>query len=222
MSGWTAWTAWRWQPKGSMLAVGLLCWVFFSHLSGVYLFTSGFLLNRLALSNSSNCPNGSCTLPATHNRAVVLIIDALRFDFISPDPPTPHSPFHHNVLTLPRQLTEKHPSHSFIYHAYADPPTTTMQRIKGITTGSLPTFVDISSNFGGSSIEEDSLIKQLSQAGKKVCIVSVYLRVFFYEIRSVGRIHGRRYLDDRFSKFVRTEYDLSVRLFQCRRFTHRR
>jgi phosphatidylinositol glycan class O len=43
-----------------------------------------------------------------------------------------------------------------------------MQRIKGLTTGSLPTFVDISSNFGATSIEEDSLFLRLKGAGKKV------------------------------------------------------
>jgi phosphatidylinositol glycan class O len=43
----------------------------------------------------------------------------------------------------------------------ADPPTVTMQRLKGLTTGSLPTFADISGNFGGSSIDEDSWVQQL-------------------------------------------------------------
>lgn len=54
---------------------------------------------------------------------------------------------------------------------FSDPPTTTLQRLKGITTGSLPTFIDMGSNFGGSSIVEDSFIGQLSSAGKKVSIV---------------------------------------------------
>jgi phosphatidylinositol glycan class O len=43
-----------------------------------------------------------------------------------------------------------------------------LQRIKGLTTGSLPTFVDIGNNFGGSSIADDSIIKQLRLSGKKV------------------------------------------------------
>ena len=47
----------------------------------------------------------------------------------------------------------------------ADPPTTTMQRLKALTTGSLPTFVDAGSNFASSAIVEDNLIKQLSSAG---------------------------------------------------------
>jgi GPI ethanolamine phosphate transferase 3 subunit O len=149
--------------------LGLLFWVFLVHLAGIYLFTRGFLLTRLSLSDYTTCSNEeSCSLPPTHSRAVFLIIDALRFDFLSPDPPIPISPFHHNVLTLPRDLTASNPQKSFLYNAYADPPTTTLQRIKGLTTGSLPTFVDIGNNFGGSSIAEDSLIKQLGLAGRKV------------------------------------------------------
>ena len=147
----------------------VLLWLALTHAVAIYLFTRGFLLTRLALPDYSTTDNRQ---QRTHTRAVLLIIDALRFDFITPDPPHPPSPFHHNVLTLPRELTEKNPKHSFIFNAYADPPTTTLQRIKGITTGSLPTFVDIGNNFGGSSIEEDSLMKQLKIAGKKVSHLS--------------------------------------------------
>ncbi|KAG6865191.1 hypothetical protein C0991_004562 [Blastosporella zonata] len=82
-------------------------------------------------------------------------------------PPVSASPYHHNILTLPRELTASRPKHSYLFNAYADPPTTTLQRIKGLTTGSLPTFVDIGNNFGASSIAEDSILKQLRLAGKK-------------------------------------------------------
>jgi len=146
----------------------LLLWVFLAHLAGIYLFTRGFLLTRLSLTDLSSCPNADCTIVPTHKRAILLIIDALRFDFVTSNPPDPPSPFHHNILTLPRELTLRHPKQSFIFNAYADPPTTTLQRIKGITTGSLPTFVDIGNNFGGSSIAEDSILKQLKMTGNKV------------------------------------------------------
>lgn len=36
-----------------------------------------------------------------------------------------------------------------------------MQRIKGITTGSLPTFVDVGASFASTAIEEDSIISQM-------------------------------------------------------------
>lgn len=159
----------NWRPRGSTLTITILSWILFLHVAGIYLFTRGFLLTRMALPDiSDSCAN--CTLPATHDRLVLLIIDALRFDFVSPAPPEPHSPYHHSVLTLPRELTAKYPSRSFLFHTFADPPTTTMQRIKGITTGSLPTFIDISSNFGATSIDEDSLVLQLARVGKRVRI----------------------------------------------------
>lgn len=170
--------------------LAFLAWVFSVHVAGIYLFTRGFLLTRLSLSNLSNCPNGECSIPFTHSRAIVLIIDALRFDFITPHPPIPSSPFHHNILTLPRKLSASHPKNSIIYNAYADPPTTTLQRIKGLTTGSLPTFVDMGNNFGGSSIAEDSIMAQLKAAGKRVRIV--YLIVCYTQgILKQGGIHGR-------------------------------
>jgi GPI ethanolamine phosphate transferase 3 subunit O len=148
----------------------ILFYIAFLHFIGIYLFTRGFLLSRLSLSTIADCsPSDSpCTLPPTHKRAILLIIDALRFDFLSPHPPEPHSTYHHNVLTLPRELTAKQPHNSFLFNAYADPPTTTLQRIKGLVTGSLPTFVDMGYNFGGASIAEDSIILQLQQANKTV------------------------------------------------------
>ncbi|KAK7037880.1 GPI ethanolamine phosphate transferase 3 [Favolaschia claudopus] len=151
--------------------LGLLCFVFIIHLAGVYLFTNGFLLTRLSLPDFTSCSDDSCTLRPTHQRAILLIVDALRFDFISPDPPIPASPFHHNILTLPRELTAAKPRNSFLFNAYSDPPTATLQRIKALTTGSLPTFVDIGNNFGGSSIAEDSIIKQLGIAGRKTAFM---------------------------------------------------
>ncbi|GLB42642.1 putative type I phosphodiesterase / nucleotide pyrophosphatase [Lyophyllum shimeji] len=95
-------------------------------------------------------------------------------------PPSPVSPYHHNILTLPRELTATRPGHSFLFNAYADPPTTTLQRIKGITTGSLPTFVDIGNNFAGSEFAEDSILKQLKLAGRTAAFMGddTWLSVF--------------------------------------------
>ena len=37
---------------------------------------------------------------------------------------------------------QDYPQQTALFRFIADPPTTTMQRLKGLTTGSLPTFVD--------------------------------------------------------------------------------
>ena len=176
------------QPRGLFL----LLWVAFIHFAGIYLYTKGFLLTRLSLSEISTCheDDTTCTLPPSHKRVVLLIIDALRFDFLSPNPPSPPSPYHHNVLTLPAQLIAKEPDRSFLFTSFADPPTTTLQRIKGITAGSLPTFIDMGSNFGGYSILEDSIVGQLRKAGKRVSSLSSFLCRAFTIIQTSDRVHG--------------------------------
>lgn len=107
------------------------------------------------------------------DKAVLLVIDALRFDFLAPTEALPSvlSEHFHNVLTLPAELTAKYPGQSLLFNAHADPPTTTLQRLKGITTGSLPTFMDMGSNFAGSAIEEDSWVHQARRAGKTIGFV---------------------------------------------------
>ncbi|TKY84541.1 hypothetical protein EX895_006443 [Sporisorium graminicola] len=130
---------------------------------------------------------GECRLAPTHSKAVVLIVDALRYDFIAPPPPSGSvanesgwspNPHYHNVLTLPAELTAKHgipafadrpgPA-SFVAHFTADPPTTTLQRLKGLTTGTLPTFFEAGANFGSAGtgvgqVNEDNWIAQFKRS----------------------------------------------------------
>jgi len=150
------------------LALVVLTYILLVHLTGLYVFTRGFLLSRVSIPTLAPSYTDTAPIAPTHSKAVVLIIDALRTDFISPHHPIPASPNHHGVLTLPAELSARDPSRSLIFNTYSDPPTSTMQRIKGITTGSLPTFIDISSNFASTAIEEDSIISQLTSSGKKV------------------------------------------------------
>lgn len=53
----------------------------------------------------------------------------------------------------------------------ADAPTTTLQRLKGITTGSLPTFIDVGSNFATPEINEDNIIDQLIGSGQSAVLL---------------------------------------------------
>jgi hypothetical protein len=59
-----------------------------------------------------------------------------------------------------------------LYKAYADPPTTTSQRLKAIITGSLPTFIELGANFESSLVTEDNIISQLkAHPGSKVAVI---------------------------------------------------
>lgn len=148
---------------------------------GILFFGKGFLLTRLVLENKSECrvlPNGTlshieqgCWHPKTFDKAVIILIDALRYDFTVPFQPShdqPQPSFYHDALSVLYETAVDHPRNAFLLPFIADPPTTTLQRLKGLTTGSLPTFIEAGTNFAGSAIDEDNLIRQLTDAGKTV------------------------------------------------------
>ncbi|XP_072269638.1 GPI ethanolamine phosphate transferase 3 isoform X2 [Pyxicephalus adspersus] len=159
-----------------------LAWLSIQFYSGIWLFMSGFLLMRIELSNQSLCSQpphpellsslqqnaASCWFPQRFNKAVIVIIDALKYDFAKYDPANTNPKPYENKLEVIHQLIQSQPRHARLYPFRADPPTTTMQRIKGVTTGSLPTFVDVGSNFASYAIQEDNLIHQMVQNGKRV------------------------------------------------------
>ncbi|GMG39174.1 unnamed protein product [Ambrosiozyma monospora] len=144
---------------------------------GLAFFTRGFLLSRQVLSDQATClsQQGSeqCFQPQHFNKTLMLVIDALRFDFVIPVNESDqgfHTNYHNNFPVLHR-LFEEQPENSLLLKFIADPPTTTSQRLKGLTTGSLPTIIDAGSNFDADTIDEDNLISQFHQHGKKVAFV---------------------------------------------------
>ncbi|XP_060972946.1 uncharacterized protein LOC115725084 isoform X1 [Cannabis sativa] len=74
-------------------------------------------------------------------------------------------------LQVLQELASQNPSSARIFKAIADPPTTSLQRLKGLTTGGLPTFIDVGNSFGAPAIIEDNLIHQLVQNGKRVTMM---------------------------------------------------
>lgn len=99
------------------------------------------------------------------------MIDALRYDFTVPFQAKAgdEQPHHfHDALPVLYETSVNEPRNAFLRPFIADPPTTTLQRLKGLMTGTLPTFIDAGSNFAGTAIDEDNMVEQLFKAGKKV------------------------------------------------------
>ena len=169
--------------KAILKFIAILVFFLALHISGIYFFTRGFLLTRLVLDAKSNCstppvPNHSppsqhqdqCWYPQQFKKAIIVLIDALRYDFTVPYPAS-EAEWYHNAFTTPYTIAHDSPENAFLLKFIADPPTTTLQRIKGLTTGSLPTFIDAGSNFAGTAIDEDNLIQQLVSAGRRIAFM---------------------------------------------------
>nr|XP_034324720.1 LOW QUALITY PROTEIN: GPI ethanolamine phosphate transferase 3-like [Crassostrea gigas] len=109
-----------------------------------------------------------CWMHGGYRRAIVLVIDAMKFEFMRHDNESQENIPYKNKLSIVHHLLSTKPLNSKLYKFLADPPTTTLQRLKGLTTGSLPTFVDAGANFASSEITEDNFIDQLVKQGKVI------------------------------------------------------
>ncbi|CDK27793.1 unnamed protein product [Kuraishia capsulata CBS 1993] len=150
-----------------MFLLGLL------QIIGLAFFTKGFLLSRQVLPFTSNCMDqqgrDQCLKASPFEKTVIVVIDALRFDFVIPVEGSTEP--YHNKLTALYELFQNEPENSLLLKFIADPPTTTLQRLKGLTTGSLPTFIDAGSNFDGDTIDEDNWVSQLYHNERNVAFV---------------------------------------------------
>ena len=202
----------------------LLC-----HMVAVLLFCKGFLLRRVVVQEYSNCSvnpshgfpeypsepvvehpedsevrtsdsDQSCNAyPRRFRRVVWLLVDALRYDFTDYDATLDPVPNYRNKLPFVRDLLRDKPCNTKLFRFVADPPTTTMQRLKALTTGSLPTFIDIGSNFNNYEVTEDNLLNQIRTNGRNVTFIgddtwlglygSLLTRVFDYPSLNVKDLH---------------------------------
>ncbi|XP_030327195.1 GPI ethanolamine phosphate transferase 2 isoform X5 [Strigops habroptila] len=97
--------------------------------------------------------------PPLFKKVVVVLIDALRDDFVFGSKGEQFMPY-------TKQVIEKGTSYSFI--AEAKPPTVTMPRIKALMTGSIPGFIDVIVNLNSPALLDDNLIWQAKTAGKRI------------------------------------------------------
>ncbi|KAK6457676.1 uncharacterized protein RJT20DRAFT_125489 [Scheffersomyces xylosifermentans] len=137
---------------------------------GVGFFTKGFLLSRNVLPDVSECTDdesNTCMEEPRFEKAILLVIDALRFDFVIPVEGSDE--YYHNNFPIIHQLAQK--DNGVLLKFIADPPTTTLQRLKGLTTGSLPTIIDAGSNFDGDAIDEDNWLLQLHKNNKTIAFM---------------------------------------------------
>lgn len=144
---------------------GLLCFLMLLQGSGLYLYSIGFFLTRYEVSMMTT-PTTEAPEPQ-YKRAVLLLVDALRFDFAKYQEDLLEPENFRNKLKVIHETLDTLPEYSRLFEFFADPPTATMQRLKGMTTGSLPTFIDFRDNFNSDAVNEDNLISQLKRQGKK-------------------------------------------------------
>ena len=123
----------------------------------------GILSEHQTDSSSGRVKGDGCWMPRRAEAIAIIVVDALRFDFALQHLPKSVG----SRLNYEKGLRDESSTkagmrgQSQLFKFVADPPTVTMQRLKGLTTGGLPTFADISGSFGGANVDEDSWVQQL-------------------------------------------------------------
>ncbi|CAG9313163.1 PIGO [Blepharisma stoltei] len=147
--------------EGKCKSIAALAFICLISAVGCYYYSLGFFLTRYEIKEKSAKHH---LQPAPQfKRAVLLLVDALRYDFAYKSNVTTN---YANQLTVFEDTLESQRNNSWLFEFVADPPTVTMQRIKGITTGSLPTFIDFRDNFHSNNVDEDNLLTQIQLQNK--------------------------------------------------------
>ncbi|KAJ9601538.1 hypothetical protein L9F63_000281 [Diploptera punctata] len=103
--------------------------------------------------------NGSELYKPSIGRLVLMVIDALRWDFIGDAEGRYNMPYTTSLIKRNKGC---------LFKGQSGPPTVTMPRIKAMTTGTVPSFADVALNLGSSKIMDDNLLLQTRNNGLKL------------------------------------------------------
>ncbi|KAK6354180.1 major facilitator superfamily transporter protein [Orbilia blumenaviensis] len=118
--------------------------------------------------------NGETPAPAQFEKIVFMLVDALRSDFVFGEP----SGFEYTQSLIRSGV-------AIPFTAHATSPTITMPKLKALTTGSIPGFLDLILNFAESDTTstlatQDNWLAQIKQSGKKLIMFGddTWLKLF--------------------------------------------
>lgn len=141
-----------------------LCFILSFHVGGFLLFTRGFFPKKLLLPGYGRYfPNHDSEFPdPVFNKLVFIVIDAMRSDFMFG--PSSNMPNVHGMIES---------GYGVPFTAFSTPPTVTLPRIKGLTSGSTPNFLDAILNIAEDDTSstlsgQDTWLYQLKQQGKSI------------------------------------------------------
>ncbi|CAK5090135.1 unnamed protein product [Meloidogyne enterolobii] len=153
-----------------------------SYTISLFIFQKGLLVKRHVLPLKSSCldivSEENCWIKPKYNKSILLIIDALRFDFIFPyencmgkQQLKGDEKYYHGQMPKIARLLREQPGNALLFPFISDAPTTTFQRIKALVTGSVPAFIEAGDNFDGTKISEDNILDQLLTRGKNATLL---------------------------------------------------
>lgn len=123
-----------------------------TYLCVCYIFFISFFPISPALSGFNSPVNVTSNDPK-FDKFIMMVVDAMRPDMVT------KMNFTNNLIKNGKAK---------MFHAHAHPPTVTMPRLKALTSGEMPIFLDIIHNLDSTKFEHDNWIQQMKFKGKKI------------------------------------------------------
>lgn len=129
----------------------------------------GFLKPKILLPNRTQ-PDLVSDLQPNDHKVILLLVDALREDFVEFSENTQHlrtidedsvEAYPGKKMTIFREMKEKEPLNTFMFPMRSVSPTITTVRAKGILSGGVQTFFDTLEEFTVGANGEDSILYQV-------------------------------------------------------------
>ena len=134
-----------------------ICLLLIFSFTGLSIFSLGYFPLNLSRAPDSDTPLSPLPNPPVYERLVLIVIDALRFDFVM----SPSSP-----MQFVREKLGNRSARCFVGHAHA--PTVTLPRVKALVTGTVPAFFDMLTQISSPELQQDNLISRLRGKGKQL------------------------------------------------------
>ena len=140
----------------------------FSHVVGLILFLKGFFPSKVVLPGYNSFYESSSPFAVGYggkpqfDKVIVMVVDAMRSDFFYSESMS-HMTFLHKLIN---------DGNAVPFTAFSNPPTVTLPRLKGITTGGTPSFLDAILNIADDKDDsqglnnQDSWVHQFKSKGK--------------------------------------------------------
>lgn len=138
-----------------------------AHVIALVVFLRGFFPTKVVIPGASlfegESPFTASSGPQ-FNKVVIMVVDAMRSDFLYSDTRSEMN-FLHELINEGNAIP---------YTAFSAPPTVTLPRLKGITTGGTPSFLDAILNIADEHDKsqglgsQDSWVSQFLKKGKKI------------------------------------------------------
>lgn len=129
----------------------MLIFVLILHIIGYLVFLKGFFPSKVVIPGFNQFHRGVSPFIENNeekfDKLILVVVDALRSDFLFSE--DSHMEFVHHLVRENCALP---------FTAYSNPPTVTLPRLKGITTGGTPSFLDAILNIADDNDNSQSLI----------------------------------------------------------------